>query len=87
MESTIIPVHPKECGWHSDWHSCNCGLFDTLVYIEPGENDEPIAHRLFVEEAISRQVAHAKAVGYTYDSQDEALQDFIANNWAWFEKI
>lgn len=20
--------HPPECGWHKDWHSCNCGAFD-----------------------------------------------------------
>jgi hypothetical protein len=20
--------HPPECGWHRDWHNCNCGAFD-----------------------------------------------------------
>lgn len=20
--------HSPTCGWHSDWHSCNCGVFD-----------------------------------------------------------
>lgn len=87
MESALIPSHPKECGWHKDWHNCNCGLFDILVYVEPGEDDEPVTHRLSVEEAIGRQVAHGKAVGHTYSSQEDALQDFIANHWAWFEKI
>jgi hypothetical protein len=87
VESTLIPAHPKECGWYSDWHSCNCGLFDTLVYIEPGENDEVLTHRVSVEKAINRQVAHAKSLGHIYSSQEDALQDFIANHWAWFEKI
>lgn len=22
--------HAADCGWHSDWHDCNCGLFDRL---------------------------------------------------------
>lgn len=87
MESIIIPHHSKECGWHTDWHTCNCGMFDILAYAEPGNHGEIITKRISVEEAIIKQVSHAKALGQTYTTQEEALQDFIANNWAWIERI
>ena len=22
------PKHSPTCGWHKDWHDCNCGAFD-----------------------------------------------------------
>ena len=87
MESTLIVQHPEDCGWHRDWHNCNCGLFDILVYIEPGDNEEVLTHRISVEDAINKQVLHAKHLGHTYSSQEDALQDFIANHWAWSERL
>jgi len=87
MEQVLVPIHPPDCPWHTDWHRCSCGLFHTLVYVEPGEDDSVVTHRLTVEEAITRQFNHAKTMNYSYLSQDDALQDFIAVHWAWFEKI
>ena len=87
MEQVLVPIHPPDCPWHNDWHRCSCGLFDTLVYVEQGEDGSVVTHRLTAEEAIIRQFNHAKAMNYSYLSQDEALQDFIVVHWAWFEKI
>jgi hypothetical protein len=86
MEQTVIPFHPADCGWHRDRHSCGCGLFNTLFYVEPGEGDSTVTHYLSVEEAIIRQVAHAASENHIYSSQDEALNDFIALHWAWFKE-
>lgn len=86
MEPTVIPSHPADCGWHRDQHSCGCGLFNTLVYVEPGEGDAVITHHLSVEEAIILQVAHATSKDHIYSSQEEALSDFIGLHWAWFKK-
>ena len=36
------------------------------------------------EEAIERQVRAGAANNYEYKSKEEALEDFMANNWAWF---
>lgn len=49
MEQAVIPFHPADCGWHRDRHSCGCGLFNTLVYVEPGEEDAVITYHLSVE--------------------------------------
>ena len=27
-------VHPLDCGWHQDWHSCNCGGLESSEEIE-----------------------------------------------------
>ncbi len=24
----VTQEHTKDCGWHSDWHNCNCGAFN-----------------------------------------------------------
>ena len=87
MESTLEPTHPEDCPWHRDWHQCNCGLFNTLVYSEPGEDGSVLIRRVSAEMAIKIQIDHAKFMNQTYSSQDEALQDFMANNWATFEVI
>jgi len=85
MEQALIPTHSKSCGWHQDWHDCNCGLFDTLAYVEPDSDNQIKTFYLSVEEAITRQIGLAKKVqNHTYDSQEEALADFMAVNWAWF---
>ena len=39
--------HKEDCGWHTDWHQCNCGAFDKHLCLEVipgsfvmcGEND------------------------------------------------
>lgn len=88
MESGITrSSHPTDCHWHRDWHACNCGLFNVLTYNEPGPNEEIVTKRITVEDAIDSQICYAKTLGYTYSSQDEALQDFIANHWASYEVI
>jgi hypothetical protein len=53
MEPTLIPFHPADCGWHRDWHDCGCGLFNTLVYVEPGEGDSILTHYISVEGLLS----------------------------------
>ena len=53
----------------------------TLQYSEPdGENVKVI--RVSVEEAIKQSKTNAYRHGYTYSNDEEALQDFIAVNWA-----
>jgi hypothetical protein len=86
MEQDII-THNQDCPWHSDWHQCNCGLFDAVAYNEPAEDGSIRKNILTVEEAISRQLVYGKNKGYTYLSKDEAIEDFMALHWAWFEKI
>ena len=24
----LVDSHPTTCGWHKDWHNCDCGAFD-----------------------------------------------------------
>ena len=53
----------------------------TLQYCEPdGENVKVI--RVSVEEAIKQSKTNAYRHGYAYSNDEEALQDFIAVNWA-----
>lgn len=58
-----------------------------LEYIEPDEQDNPKIIRISVEEAIKKSKLVAEYADYTYESDEEALQDFIAVNWAyWVEE-
>ena len=86
MEQNIVK-HNHKCLWYTDWHQCNCGLFDTIAYNEPTDFGSIKKVVLSVEEAIRRQAAHGMSMGYKYISQDEALEDFMALNWAWIEKV
>jgi hypothetical protein len=86
VEPTLMPLHSTYCGWHRDRHDCGCGLFDTLVYVEPGEGGSVLTRYLSAEEAIIKQVAHAASQNYLYSSQEDALKDFIALHWAWYQK-
>lgn len=53
-----------------------------LQYCEPdGENNTRVI-RVSVEEAIKQSKTNAYRHGYTYLNDEEALQDFIAVNWA-----
>ena len=27
-EDCDLEGHSRTCGWHKDWHDCNCGAFD-----------------------------------------------------------
>lgn len=54
----------------------------TLQYSEPdGENNTKVI-RVSVEEAIKQSKTNAYRHGYAYSNDEEALQDFIAVNWA-----
>ena len=52
-----------------------------VVWNEPDEHDQPIRVRIPVAVAIERQRAKGK-----YDLDDEALLDFLAENWALVEE-
>ncbi len=53
-----------------------------LQYCEPvGENNTRVI-RVSVEEAIKQSKTNAYRHGYAYSNDEEALQDFIAVNWA-----
>jgi hypothetical protein len=51
------------------------------VWNEPDEHDQPIRVRIPVAVAIERQRAKGK-----YDLDEEALLDFLAENWARVEE-
>jgi len=55
-----------------------------LEYCEPYEDGTNVI-RVTVEEAIKATKTTAYRHGYTYLNDEEALQDFIANNWASYE--
>jgi hypothetical protein len=52
-----------------------------VCYREPDEHDQPIRVRIPVAVAIERQRAKGK-----YDLDEEALLDFLAENWARVEE-
>jgi len=54
-----------------------------IVYNECGEP----AVKITEEEAIRRQKASAAQKGYTYDSDEKALYDFMIVHWAWREDV
>jgi len=88
MESGIVSSkHPLECHWHNDWHACNCGLFNTIVYSEPDKDDKIVIHRVTVEDAIDKQIIYAKNMGCYYKTQDDALHEFMSLHWATYETI
>lgn len=56
-----------------------------LRYSEPDVDGKQKIVRISVEEAIKRAHFVADYLSYTYESDEEALQDFIASNWASYE--
>lgn len=54
-----------------------------IKWSEPDEKGRTMNRTISEEEAIARQKAIAEKRGYKYLSDDEALNDFIACNWAW----
>lgn len=58
-----------------------------VVYSEMSEDcEEGMLVRIPVEEAIMQAIKNGELHGYTYRSEEEALQDFIAVNWATLEE-
>lgn len=58
-----------------------------IVYDEPDwEWGGTIRVRITREEAITRQKKAAALKGYTYPSDEDALQDFMTVHWAWEEE-
>ena len=59
-----------------------------LAYWEADERGwGPNRHVLSAEEAVRRQRAAAEHKGLEYENDEEALADFMANNWAfWVEE-
>jgi len=53
-----------------------------LQYSEPDIDGKQKIVRVSVQEAIRSAKATAIYVGYFYENDEEALQDFIAVNWA-----
>jgi hypothetical protein len=56
-----------------------------LQYSEPDIDGKQKIVRVSVQEAIRSAKATATYVGYFYENDEEALQDFIAVNWASYE--
>ena len=56
-----------------------------LLYNEQHEDGDKLI-RVSAEEAVATQKARAYRIRqYVYESDEEALLDFIAVNWAWYE--
>ena len=58
-----------------------------VVYAETTEDGQSgMIVRIPVEEAITQMMSNAELHDHTYESEDQALQDFIALNWATVEE-
>lgn len=55
---------------------------DLIEWVEPSEDNQPITFTCSEKEAIDRQRSIAASRGFTYESDDDALQDFMVVNWA-----
>ena len=55
-----------------------------IRYVTEAKFGETITITISVNEAIQRQFEYGAKMGYKYNSEEEALEDFMANNWAWF---
>ena len=53
-----------------------------IVWNEPDENGQNKVFKISKEEAIEIQKASAKRFGIAYESDEQALSDFIIVNWA-----
>lgn len=54
----------------------------SVEWVEPGENDEPVIQIISIEEAVKIAKAVAATKGYTYSSDQDALEDFVTVHWA-----
>lgn len=57
-----------------------------VVYSEMTEDGDGMIVRLPVEQAIMQMMRSAELHDHTYESEEEALQDFIAVNWGTIEE-
>ena len=79
--------HPAKCPWHKNKEKCDCGFFETVHYwrITP-DGDKKVF--VSVEDAINLQIEYAWNVfQYRYESQIEALQEFLDINKAVASRI
>ena len=57
-----------------------------VVYSEMTEDGQGMIVRMPVEQAIMQMMRNAELHDHTYESEEQALQDFIAVNWATIEE-
>lgn len=65
-------------------------LSDRISYSEPDEDGNDSTVTVTVAEAIARQRAAVSASkvarpGFQYESDEQALEDFMVIHWAWWE--
>jgi hypothetical protein len=54
-----------------------------ICYVEPDENENHVEICMSEEQAIEYQKQKASNMSYEYESDQQALDDFIAVNWAY----
>ena len=57
-----------------------------VVYSEMTEDGQGMIVRIPVEQAIMQMMRNAELHDHSYESEEQALQDFIAVNWATIEE-
>ncbi len=55
-----------------------------IRYVTEAKFGETITVTISTEEAIERQLLAGASRNYVYKSKEEALEDFMACNWAWY---
>ena len=54
-----------------------------IHWIDPDENGLPVERAITHDEAVARQKVAAARRGYVYDTDTDALDDFMTIHWAW----
>lgn len=57
-----------------------------VVYYQPGETGQIEKVAMNVDAATEYQLRLGEQKGYPYKSREEALEDYLANHWAWLEE-
>lgn len=57
-----------------------------VVYSEMTEDGQGMIVRIPVEQAIMQMMRNAELHDHTYETEEQALQDFITVNWATIEE-
>ena len=57
-----------------------------VVYAEMTEDGQGTIVRMPVEQAIMQMMSNAELHDHRYESEEQALQDFIAVNWGTIEE-
>lgn len=55
------------------------------VWVEPGDGDRPIYHRVDKADAVAEQRLVGRRRGYEYPTDEEAWVDYLTTTWAWVE--